>query len=708
MRHKPDIIAEKIDPQQNNSWIVQQLLREDDEPAVDMASHLGARFIELDNVGNNVMAAWGSTDLMRKVGRDAARMDVAWTKEMAPLNVNWRGERLHSILYTALTRTTPNLEMVKLLVMEYKLNPEELFSTGSYNPAQNFVHLISRPSHWWQTDALEFLLKNGADIEALNANQETPLLYALKEPHSDAYTSARIRAVEILLLHGANPNATNDDGLTCLNIAARQPKCIELLLKNGASPSIGLRPFIFDVIKEQDLDTLQFIADSEADVNARCQPSSEREVNDNNGNRISGNKGKKRSFPALFKISDLDKLCKTAYPIHVAASQSFNTAEKKEKAIRIVKLLLGAGADPLMAYDDGTKIMHSLAEQGGILEPFFDDPRFDTELRDHKGRTLLLAACDSTVLPSDTSNDSLLFRLLDRGASLCATDQDGRNALHCLVSAPCENLEQKIRRSSLEPVFLKALTSTPDNKGRTPLHYALAASRFELIDALISHGANPSASDPMNGTTALHHLAPGLLSWEDIIIHDPSPMLTPEIRPLIFAELGSDSPSLDSILQYIRTKYLTSEVYDRAAQHSPRRHIATLLARGLDINARDHVNETPLFKLVSSQLEDPDDYELGAGILPALRVFEGTGVNFQARNNIGESVLHNLAGNICKTAWWRRKEEVDPVKEDLKISFRWLREQGVDVAWEDNKGRTCLDVAAATGADWMLELCKRK
>lgn len=154
----PSIIADAVKPSDGNIELVETLLTEENEEGLEKMQKHGAKLAELDNAGNHPllrMASWGFTDLDRKFGKDASLLDVAWTKRMALLNVKWRDGRLQSILHTAITRSMPNMRMVRLLVLEIKVPIDKSLSISGdkHLPA---LHLPACTSHRWQIHALEF------------------------------------------------------------------------------------------------------------------------------------------------------------------------------------------------------------------------------------------------------------------------------------------------------------------------------------------------------------------------------------------------------------------------------------------------------------------------------------------------------------------------------------------------------------------------
>jgi len=78
------------------------------------------------------------------------------------------------------------------------------------------------------TDAIEILLKNGADPNSRDKNRRTPLMAAVKK--------ASPKMIEYLLKNGAKPNLMDKNGYTALIYAAVNGDnlCVETLIDNGA------------------------------------------------------------------------------------------------------------------------------------------------------------------------------------------------------------------------------------------------------------------------------------------------------------------------------------------------------------------------------------------------------------------------------------------------------------------------------------------
>ena len=98
-------------------------------------------------------------------------------------------------------------------------------------------------SHNGHYQVVEILLKNGADPNIQIIKGYTALMFGSIYGH--------YQVVELLLKNGADPNIHNNDGFTALTFASRNGhyQVVELLLKNGADPNIhnndGLTALMF-------------------------------------------------------------------------------------------------------------------------------------------------------------------------------------------------------------------------------------------------------------------------------------------------------------------------------------------------------------------------------------------------------------------------------------------------------------------------------
>jgi hypothetical protein len=104
--------------------------------------------------------------------------------------------------------------------MEWANRSAEALKRKDDYGGQRAVHIASWKGH---KDVVAFLGSRGADVNAGNNNQQTPLHFAAIEGHASVCTT--------LLALGANPTTKDNDGDTALDDARRQNKteCVAML-----------------------------------------------------------------------------------------------------------------------------------------------------------------------------------------------------------------------------------------------------------------------------------------------------------------------------------------------------------------------------------------------------------------------------------------------------------------------------------------------
>lgn len=91
--------------------------------------------------------------------------------------------------------------------------------------------------------------------------------------------------------------------------------------------------------------------------------------------------------------------------------------------------------------------------------------------------------------PVETSNEPLVEALINRGVDLTVTNEDGDTALH-VAAAKADNVA----------ITAKLLMAGSDvnaigNRGATPLHYAVDTADVSMVELLVHHNADRSATD---------------------------------------------------------------------------------------------------------------------------------------------------------------------------------------------------------------------
>ena len=104
-------------------------------------------------------------------------------------------------------------------------------------PERNIDASMMRAAFAGNLALLQRLISQGANVNAYNVNRGTALNMF---PDEEGKQFTKAPALEILLLHGADPNfrVGNDRGDTPLHIQCVDPKRTEVLLKYGADPNL--------------------------------------------------------------------------------------------------------------------------------------------------------------------------------------------------------------------------------------------------------------------------------------------------------------------------------------------------------------------------------------------------------------------------------------------------------------------------------------
>lgn len=289
--------------------------------------------------------------------------------------------------------------------------------TSSYKNARPIIHLLlSRNA----THTFETAIRRGVP-EHVTAwlDRGTPIDVALADGSSALAMAAQHAAAEVvqlLLDSGAPPDGEAFDETSPLlrAIEANRPEILELLLRSGANPELG----------------------------GRCN-----------------------HLPLDYVV--------------------YKGQIRKEAIVELGDLLL----------DHNARITPQLA---AILdsENFLDQALaagWDINRRDHRGSTALSIA-------AQTDKVSITGTLIDRGADPDVADDFGHTPLHIVARFPFMRSSEP--RTEIAKLLIKAGADVNaiDTRGRTPLHAALETLRsmgvnVEVVRMLVDAGADPQARD---------------------------------------------------------------------------------------------------------------------------------------------------------------------------------------------------------------------
>lgn len=548
-------------------------------------------------------------------------------------------EELELLLPRACRANSPNMSVLRVLV--------EKKGASDLNAG---LRALAVGLNWWQgAQGIPYLVSKGGDLEHRSSLGETPLIVAL---------NARSRgSTKALLALGADANAVDMSGMSCLAHAGSDEELVQLLLSHGAKVNLGAieRALFNEMGGNSVLNTLLSVEGLSAALAPR-----------------------NRTLEDYWARPDGEcdrrmDLFETPLLVHAAGISE-----------AIMEALLRAGAAPVETYlesffpspgvyrrledsppgvaskyfdnvvDEGSvsekTVSHKILGLNGIWRPILEWEGLDLETRDAAGRTLFLSAnrlerdWDGRFGPKGLPS-AAVATLLELGADPFAVDRDGRNALHHLLGSLID-VETKLARLTQLEHIIPGLINKPDNFGYYPLHYVLGRwfrtsvysyyggmgvgvrdeeDNYDGFMAYVfSHGVDATVVDD-SGNGLLHYLACGLTS-------------TTEMQRKTVSDL-----------------------------------FAKFARSGHDVNARNKAGQTPVHLLLAYQdIRESWAKESFDGVLALLCEL---GVDWHARDNKGRNLLHVFAS---KYPW----------------AFEKLIGLGLDPWAEDAEGRTSLDLAA--------------
>ncbi|KAL2118791.1 hypothetical protein VTJ04DRAFT_5750 [Mycothermus thermophilus] len=397
-----------------------------------------------------------------------------------------------TLLGTACHRDLPSLHVLQVLVDKVGVDVNAIHDRKmfSYERGRCALHVLAQAQHFWQIEAVEYLLSRGADIEARDERGFTALLVAVSE--AGVWCE---QMVPVLLKHGADVNATVlGDGLTqgatALGLSS-SPEITKILLEHGAhihrSPDT-LRLVVAECMKPS---VVKVLLEAGMDPNELPHPQTK----------------------------------ETRYALHEAARPDVYGDDLTSRQDAMIELLLSHGADPYVSYDDGRFVLQAIVEERGKAQSVLSRlQRPDCNRKGCHGRTLLISACMPLVRLSPPHSRLPAFvmvevvrALIDAGADPLLTDDTGRTPLHWFCTYEGELKEE--HREAFRALIAQgpAAIHVPDSRGHKPVHIALSvyANRGQtsafMVQHLLSQGADPADPDPETGNTALHFLAPRLV-----------------------------------------------------------------------------------------------------------------------------------------------------------------------------------------------------
>ena len=533
------------------------------------------------------------------------------------------------------------------------------------------------------TEAMNVLLKAGADPNIANADGDTCLHVAVRQDRSKAVLQA-------ITDHGADVNATNKYKRTALMIACKMGNAdaMDVLLNAGSDHKIadvnGATWIHHALTGNCKKEILQTIIKHGADVNAT-------------------NKNNKTALMIAFRTRNVDavKVLLDAGANPNIADANGNTcllnavslgcskevlqetfdhgsdlkAMNKDKetpllianrggSLDFINILLNAGADPNIVSTEGNAFLHIAVLDGfssEILQAAIDHGA-DVNATNRNSETALMVASEKVHIEAfkillnagadpnikDASGaacihkavdmccfSEVLREMIDHGADVNAINTEYQTALMLACQKANESAVHALLKSGGDP-------NIPDANGETCLRIAIQnQSSGELVQALIEYGADVDAVNRHNRTALLLACYKGNVS---------------AIDALLYAKADTDISDADG------NTWLHYALYGSCSKEV----VQTIIHHGADVNARNKNNTTPL--TVACYTKDKEMVNV---------LLNGT-VDVDTADPDGHTVLHHAVLGGCCIG-----------------NFQAIIDHGGDVNARNKKNVTALAIACA-------------
>lgn len=416
--------------------------------------------------------------------------------------------------------TSTEAEEVKRIQALIKDSPDLINAKGA--ESRTPLHLAAEKG---QMVVAQFLLDNGAEVEAKDRFGFTPLHLATRSGHKGM--------VELLLGHKADVEAADKDGNRPLHMAAERGyrSVLEILLAHKGDIN-GKNRYGWTPLHVAAANGYKSIAEALLGSGAEVNVASE---NRQTPLHVAAERGDQAIVELLLagkaNVNAADKDGQT--PLHLAASRGHvgvatlllahgaevnakGTGEQNRgwtplhsavaaKQKDMVALLLKSGADPNLRMDTsftvgnqtytgcGPLFMAALACDSDIVESLLA-AKADPNLKSASGRAPLLNAV--SCKPPDRKR--IVAALLEHGADPDTSEQDGRPPIISAIYSQDKDVVELL-------LAHKAGVNAKDRSGWSPLHCAAqAASRgyntIAIAELLLAAGAEANARDNSGNT----------------------------------------------------------------------------------------------------------------------------------------------------------------------------------------------------------------
>jgi serine/threonine-protein phosphatase 6 regulatory ankyrin repeat subunit B len=559
----------------------------------------------------------------------------------------------------------------------------ELGANTGPTPLHQVIHLSDDDA---VSDAIQVLLKHGADVNARLDDLSTPLHLAASK--------GRFSAAQLLLEYKADVNYRNELGEAPLHLASADDnrrvlgvRLAQLLLEHGADANAKAKnratPLHY-AAKHRRQDVARILLAHGAQVNAR-----DNKLRTPLHLLLSKSYKVEIDFARLLleKCAELnaqDENYET--PLHLASKVG-----KRD----VAQILIDRGAEVNAANNWGETPLHKAiqgSKYGG--DNYLDVVQFllkrgaDAYAQDNNGTTPLHLASEYRSL-------EFVRTLLNHGAKVNAENSRGETSLHRLLKGQ-KFVDSECPRVALAQLLLErgANVNTRDKDQITPLHLASDNRSFDVTQLLVDFGADINAKNAQ-GQTPFSQLMKSSSGHEhshlDLILfllkrgadintrskdnttalHSASKYGLPEVTRVLL----NRGASVNAKNNLGRTPLHELAVEEHRMESDPLAVSQLLLENNADVNALDNDHETPLH-LASKHRR-----------LSIIRVLIDHGAIVDSKNNLAQTPLHVSCKEIEDCQW-----TVARPKDIVQL----LLERGANANARDKDNATPLHLASSS------------
>ncbi len=486
------------------------------------------------------------------------------------------------------------------------------------------------------------LISEEANVNAEDDDEKTPLHFAAENGHEEE--------VKALLNKGANVNATDNKEETPFDLTTNEK--IKTLLQNTAE--------LLKVAKSGDIQKVNSLINEGANVNATDQ-------NGKTPLHWAAVKGHKEAVEALLGKEGIDVNLadkKKDTPLH-------SVLKKDNIDINVLNALLGAEGINVNIKDELGKWtpLHWAVVKGHkeVVKALLGKDGINVNIGGQYGKKTPLH------LAAQNNNKEVVEALLDKGANVNAEDDKGETPLDLATNQDIQTLLQNTaellevaKSGNIQKVNSLinegASVNATDQNGQTPLHLAAKNGHEEVVKALLNKGANVNAKD--NDEQTPLNLAPNgdirTLLIDTALLEAVKKGEIDKVKSLI--REGADVNALDTNLN-------NSLYWAVKNNHSTTAEV--LLDNGADLHTFDPSRERDVLsryqEIETEHSKNSLHLVAKLGNLEAVQDLLGKGANVNAQNDKGETPLDLATDDKIKTLL-QNAEKSNPVDESLKDS----------------------------------------